>query len=78
MYVYLDNVCSRAQMFVEDAVSAKGPIAVEVNPLSTVAELKLQVTGLGKRSFQKNATFLHSFAFFIKEHFVLCVLFRSL
>ncbi len=30
-------------MFVEDAVSAKGPIAVEVNPLSTVAELKLQV-----------------------------------
>ncbi len=24
-------------MFVEDAVSAKGPIAVEVNPLSTVA-----------------------------------------
>ena len=34
----------RAQMFVEDAVSAKGPIAVEVNPLSTVAELKLQVS----------------------------------
>ena len=32
-------------MFVEDAVSAKGPIAVEVNPLSTVAELKLQVCG---------------------------------
>ena len=45
MYVYLGNVCSRAQMFVEDAVSAKGPIAVEVNPLSTVAELKLQVCG---------------------------------
>jgi hypothetical protein len=36
-------VSGRALMFVEDAVSAKGPISVEVNPLSTVAELKLQV-----------------------------------
>ena len=34
--------------------------------------------GLGMRSFQKNATFLRSFAFFIKESFVLCILLRSL
>ena len=34
--------------------------------------------GLGKCSFQKNATFLRSFAFFIKECGVLCVLLRSL
>ena len=34
--------------------------------------------GLGKHSFQKNATFLRSFAFFIKERGVLCVLLRSL
>ena len=34
--------------------------------------------GLGKRSFQKNTTFLRSFAFFIKEHFVLCILLHSL
>ena len=33
----------RANMFVEDAVSAQGPIVVEVNPTSTVAELKLQI-----------------------------------
>ena len=30
-------------MFVEDAVSAQGPIVVEVNPAITVAELKLQI-----------------------------------
>ena len=28
--------------------------------------------------FQKNATFLHSFAFFIEECFILCFLLRSL
>ena len=32
--------------------------------------------GLGMGSFQKNATFLRSFAFFIKERLVLCVLIR--
>ena len=30
-------------MFVEDAVSAQGPIVVEVNPAITVAELKIQI-----------------------------------
>ena len=35
-------------------------------------------TGLGTRSFQKNATFLHSFPFYIKEQNVFCVLSRSL
>ena len=35
-------------------------------------------SGFGIRSFQKNATFLRSFPFFIKEWRVLCVLFRSL
>ena len=35
-------------------------------------------SGLGKRSFQKNTMFLCSFAFFIKERFVLCVLLHSL
>ena len=30
-------------MFVEDAVSAQGPIVVEANPTITVAELKLQI-----------------------------------
>ena len=35
------------------------------------------ITGLGIRSFQKNATFLHYFPFFIKECRVLCVLFCS-
>ena len=30
-------------MFVEDAVSAQGPIIVEVNPAITVADLKLQI-----------------------------------
>ena len=30
-------------MFVEDAVSAQGPIVVEVNPALTVAELKVQI-----------------------------------
>ena len=30
-------------MFVEDAVSAQGPIVVEVNPTITVAELKVQI-----------------------------------
>ena len=34
--------------------------------------------GLGIRSFQKNAMFLRSFPFFIKEPGVLYVLFRSL
>ena len=34
--------------------------------------------GLGIRSFQKNAMFLRSFLFFIKERNDLCVLFRSL
>ena len=38
----------------------------------------LCVSGLGIPSFQKNAMFLRSFPFFIKEHGVLCVLFRSL
>ena len=33
----------RANMFVEDAVSAQGPIVVEVNPTITVADLKLQI-----------------------------------
>eukprot|EP00092_Neocalanus_flemingeri_P014251 GFUD01015371.1.p1 GENE.GFUD01015371.1~~GFUD01015371.1.p1 ORF type:complete len:1944 (+),score=429.50 GFUD01015371.1:197-5833(+) len=33
----------KANMFVEDAVSAQGPIVVEVNPVITVAELKLQI-----------------------------------
>jgi len=33
----------KANMFVEDAVSAQGPIVVEVNPTITVAELKLQI-----------------------------------
>ena len=41
----------------------------------------LQLTqgwAVGTRSFQKNATFLSSFPFFIKERNVFCVLFRSL
>ena len=33
----------KANMFVEDAVSAQGPIVIEVNPLITVADLKIQV-----------------------------------
>ena len=33
----------KANMFVEDAVSAQGPIVIEVNPSITVAELKVQV-----------------------------------
>jgi RanBP-type and C3HC4-type zinc finger-containing protein 1 len=33
----------KANMFVEDAVSAQGPITVEVNPAITVADLKLQI-----------------------------------
>ena len=33
----------KADMFVEDAVSAQGPIVIEVNPAITVAELKVQV-----------------------------------
>lgn len=33
----------KANMFVEDAVSAQGPIVVEVKPSITVAELKIQV-----------------------------------
>merc|ERR1719341_1900553 len=33
----------KANMFVEDAVSAQGPIVVEVNPAITVADLKLQI-----------------------------------
>ena len=36
--------------------------------------LSFPKSGLGKRSYQKNATFLHSFTFFIKERGVLCVL----
>ena len=32
---------------------------------------------MGIRSFQKNATFLHSFTFFIKERGVLCVLLKE-
>ena len=36
-----------------------------------------KTAGLGIRSFQKNATFLRSFPFFIKERGILCVLFRS-
>ena len=38
----------------------------------------LQHSGLGIRSFQKNATFSHSFALFLKERNILCVLLRSL
>ena len=34
----------RVQMYVEDAVSAQGPIPVDVNPNITVGELKLQVS----------------------------------
>ena len=30
-------------MYVEDAVSAQGPISVEINPAHSVADLKLQV-----------------------------------
>ena len=37
-----------------------------------------KISGLGLCSFQKNTTFLRSFAFFIKERFDLCVLLRSL
>ena len=33
----------KANMFVEDAVSAQGPIVIEVNPTITVADLKVQV-----------------------------------
>ena len=33
----------RVQMYVEDAVSAQGPIPVHINPLITVRDLKLQV-----------------------------------
>ena len=33
----------KANMFVEDAVSAQGPIVIHVNPSITVAELKVQV-----------------------------------
>ena len=36
------------------------------------------IAGLGMHSFQKNVAFLRSFAFFIKECGVLCVLLRSL
>ena len=38
----------------------------------------LQHSGLGIRSFQKNATFSRSFAFFSKERNILCILLRSL
>ena len=30
-------------MYVEDAVSAQGPISVDINPNSSVADLKIQV-----------------------------------
>ena len=39
---------------------------------------RMNCTGLGIHSFQKNATFLLSFPFFIKERGILCVLFHSL
>ena len=40
---------------------------------------KLLETGLGKRSFQKNATFSHSFAFFKKSNILafFCILYKK-
>ena len=46
--------------------------------IRTLRRLTLRGAGLGMHSFQKNATFLHSFAFFSKERNVLaffCVLY---
>ena len=59
-------------MFVEDAVSAQGPIVVEVNPAITVADLKLQIETefeipvdvqkwiLGKNLVSEDSITLHS------------------
>ena len=59
-------------MFVEDAVSAQGPIVVEVNPAITVADLKVQIETefeipvdvqkwiLGKNLVSEDSITLHS------------------
>ena len=52
-------------------------ITVSLQNYSFYAELQF-LSGLGMHSFQKNATFLYSFAIFIKERGVLCVLLCSL
>ena len=38
-----DKFVLRAEMYVEDAVSAQGPIQVTINPTISVADLKQQV-----------------------------------
>merc|ERR1719250_66295 len=62
----------KANMFVEDAVSAQGPIVVEVNPAITVADLKVQIETefeipvdvqkwiLGKNLVSEDSITLHS------------------
>ena len=44
----------------------------------SISNTKWGTPGLGIHSFQKNATFLRSFKFFIKERGVLCILLCSL
>ena len=36
------------------------------------------ISGLGMHSFQKKATFLRSFAFFLKERDILCILYKRM
>ena len=64
--------CSNGK-FLWPLTNLKGTVSRDVRPYLCCSK-----AGLGKCSFQKNAKFLCSFAFFIKERFVLCVLLHSL
>ena len=69
---------SSSQVYLQEGPALMQPSSATAGASPQAGSSATRGAGLGMRSFQKNATFLHSFALFIKECGVLYVLLRSL